>query len=308
MFFCCLTCVTLTDFSINLDNYESHFNYRCNRERWQRGLKSLLLSSSSVKIIAGARNTKDISLPSPDEGLEVQQFDFEDINTFKPAFQNCDTLFLLRPPQLADVNKYFKPLIEAAKECKVKHIVFLSVQGVENSQIIPHHKIEKLIVESKIPYTFLRPAYFMQNFTGTLREDIVNNKLIFLPSGQAKFTIIDVWDIGLAGAIVLSEPNKHINKCYELTNYEQLSFSEMAAKITSAVGTEIKYISPNLFHFFIRKRKQGVPTMFILVMIMLHYFPRFQKTPDTTEFIQILTGQTPKTFDEFLQENKHLLR
>jgi len=82
---------------------------------------------------------------------------------------------LLRPPQISDVKKYFAPLVETAKKSSIKHIVFLSVQGVDNSKIIPHHKIEKSIVDSKIIYTFLRPAYFMQNFTTTLRNDLVND-------------------------------------------------------------------------------------------------------------------------------------
>ena len=82
---------------------------------------------------------------------------------------------MLRPPQISDVKKYFAPLVETAKKSSIKHIVFLSVQGVDNSKIIPHHKIEKSIVDSKIIYTFLRPAYFMQNFTTTLRNDLVND-------------------------------------------------------------------------------------------------------------------------------------
>ncbi len=46
-----------------------------------------------------------------------------------------------------------------------------------------------------MPCTFLRPAYFMQNFTTTLPSDLVNHQRIYLPAGQAKFTI-DVEDIG----------------------------------------------------------------------------------------------------------------
>ncbi|HKL36465.1 MAG TPA: hypothetical protein VJ899_09270 [Salegentibacter sp.] len=51
---------------------------------------------------------------------------------------------MLRPPQIADVDKIFVPLMEEIKQSSVKHIVFLSVQGVEKNKIIPHHKIEKI--------------------------------------------------------------------------------------------------------------------------------------------------------------------
>lgn len=239
--------------------------------------------------------------------IKTVKFDFMKIETFLPALKDIDLLFLLRPPQISDVQKYFEPLIEAAKQSAVKHIVFLSVQGVEKSIIIPHHKIEKLIVESKILYTFLRPAYFMQNFTTTLHSDLMKNQRIYLPAGHAKFTVIDAKDIGFVAAKVLIVPQSHINKSYELTNDETLTFAEMAEKISRGIGKTIQFISPNLLQFFFTKRKENMPIMLILVMIMLHYFPRFQNTPKTTEWVKIITGNDPRSFDEFVLANKDLL-
>lgn len=103
--------------------------------------------------------------------------------SYKPVLQNCNTLFLLRPPQIANIDAYFKPLITAAKECGVIHIIFLLVQGVQHNKWVPHHKIEKLIIESGIQFIFLRPAYFMQNFTPTLQQDLFINHRIFLQAG-----------------------------------------------------------------------------------------------------------------------------
>jgi uncharacterized protein YbjT (DUF2867 family) len=225
--------------------------------------------------------------------------------TFLPAFQEIDVLFLLRPPQISDVKKYFVPLIEMAKQAAIKHIVFLSVQGVENSKIIPHHKIEKLILESKIPYTFLRTAYFMQNFTTTLHNDLVKKQCIYLPAGQAKFTVVSTEDIGIVAAKVLMEPQNHIGKRYDLTNNETLTFAEMAEKISQGIGKTILFISPNLLQFFLTKRKEKMPVMLILVMIMLHYFPRFQKT---AQRVKIITGREPKSFDAFVLSNKNKLQ
>jgi len=260
-----------------------------------------------LEIYAGVRDTEFGNEKLSNFNIKTIKFDFKNIETFFPALKEVDILFLLRPPQISDVKKYFAPLIETAKKSSVKHIVFLSVQGVENSKIIPHHKIEKFIVDSRIPYTFLRPAYFMQNFTTTLRNDLVNNHRIYLPAGQAKFTIIDAENIGSVTAKVLIEPQNHINKSYELTNNETLTFAEMAEKISNGIGKTIKFISPNLLHFFLTKRKENMPTMLILVMIMLHYFPRFQKTPKTTEWVKIITGQEPKSFDDFVLTNKNQL-
>jgi len=261
-----------------------------------------------LEIFAGVRDTEFGNEKLSNSNVKKIKFDFINIDTFVPALKGIDLLFLLRPPQISDVKKYFAPLIEIAKQCSVKHIVFLSVQGVENSKIIPHHKIEKLIVESKIPYTFLRPAYFMQNFTTTLHNDLVNNQRIYLPAGLAKFTLIDIEDICAVAAKVLTEPQNHINKSYELTNNETLTFTEMAKKISNGIGRTINFISPNLLQFFFTKRKENMPAMFILVMIMLHYFPRFQKTPKTTHCVKIITGHEPKSFDNFVLSNKKQLQ
>ncbi len=260
-----------------------------------------------LDLYAGVRNAEKDKQKFAGHNIKCIPFDFIDINTYKPALLNCDLLFLLRPPQLSDVKKYFKPLIDAAKECGIQHIVFLSVQGAQNSNIIPHHKIEKLIIESKISYTFLRPAYFMQNFTTTLRNDLLQKKRIFLPAGKAKFTIIDVRDVGEAAAIILSNHTKHINQAYDLTNHEQLCFQEMAEKISKGTGNYISYISPNLLRFFFTKRKEQTPVMMILVMIMLHYFPRFQKTPPVSNRTEKLTGKSSVTFDQFVQDYKEFL-
>ena len=270
-------------------------------------LKSLMLLKSDLLINAGVRNGVEAIQKFNNDKIKIIRFDFTDIDSYKPALTGCDTLFLLRPPQISDVNQFFKPLIDTADLCSVKHIIFLSVQGVEKSRLIPHYKIEKLIVESKIPYTFLRPAYFMQNFTTTWRNDIVNNKRIFIPAGNAKFTLVDVADIGKVAAKIITETQNHENKKYELTCNEKLTFKEIAEKISETLNTSIKYESPSLLKFFLVKRKEKMPTMLIFVIIMLHYFPRFQKEPEISDWIKRITNQEPKTFDEFIIKNKNIL-
>ncbi len=266
-------------------------------------LATLQTIDHSLDVYAGVRKVDADKVKLEQYKIKFSQFDFTDISTYANALGGCDVLFLLRPPQISDVKKYFQPILETCKKQGVKHIVFLSVQGVESSRIIPHYKIEKLIVESKIPYTFLRPAYFMQNFTTTLRDELVQKKQIFLPAGNAKFTLIDVRDIGVVAAKVLTNSILHTNKSYELTNKEKLTFAEMAAKLSSILGVKIQFKSPNLIRFFLTKRKEKMPVMLILVMIMLHYFPRFQKEPSITDWVEKITGREPITFAQFIKDN-----
>ena len=229
-------------------------------------------------------------------------FDFEDATTFAAALAGVDRVFLLRPPQLADVEKNFRPLVAAMRAAGVGHVVFLSVQGAEDNSFIPHHKIEQLLKDSGLAYTFLRPAYFMQNFTTTLRPDLVERHRIFLPAGHARFTLIDVRDIGRVAAVVLQNPAAHAGRAYPLTSAAARTFGEMAVIFSQELGHDIRYVSPNPLRFFLAKKREGLPTTFILVMLALHFLPRFQKTPPTTDCVLRLTGRPPGTLAQFVRD------
>ena len=267
-------------------------------------IKALQKINYSFKIYAGVRDLEAEKNKLIEYKADLVAFDFTNEKTYRLGLENCEILFLLRPPQISDVKKYFKPLIAVAKDVGIKHIVFLSVQGVEKSKIIPHHKIEKLIVESRIPYTFLRPAYFMQNFTGTLRSDLANKNLIYLPAGNGKFTIIDVRDIGAVAAKILVETEKHINKFYELTGSEKLTFYDMAQELSRGLQIKIDYVSPSLLSFYLSKKREKMHNSLIFVMMMLHYLPQFQKEPVINDWVEKLTGKQPILFKQFISDNK----
>ncbi len=271
----------------------------------QQVIRCLSESHEGIQIIAGER--KPSKMGDEPEVHDTVHFDFEDATTFEPALEQVDTLFLLRPPQLADVDKYFVPLILAAERKRVRHVVFLSVQGADTNKVIPHHKIEQLIMHSKLSYTFLRPAYFMQNFLTSLHHDLADRHRVFLPAGKAKFTLVDVRDIGRVAATIIQNPEAHVNRAYDLTDNELLTFSDMAAQLSEGLNKPIAYVSPNLLRFFYTKRKDGVATTMILVMIMLHFMPRFSKPPAISDCVQQITGEKPITFRQFVADHRQAL-
>ena len=245
-------------------------------------------------------------LASRKEGEHQLYFDFEDPEGSRASLAKTDTLFLLRPPQISDVQQYFQPLITHAKEEGVKHIVFLSVQGAENVSFIPHAKIEKLIRESGMAYTFIRPSYFMQNLTTTLLQDIKAHDRIFLPAGKAKFLWVDVMDIGKAIAVVLQNVAAHRYQAYTITGNALYDFEEVVQLLSNVLGRKIRYISPNLLRFYVAKKKEGVKPAFIFVMIMLHFLPRFQKVPQISSDFTDLTGDMPISLRDFMERNKEI--
>jgi uncharacterized protein YbjT (DUF2867 family) len=274
----------------------------------ERVIHFLKNNRQGFEILACYRSEKDKARLSKITDITPVFFDFEEIASIELAINQCHVLFLLRPPHLTDIKKYFEPITHLAKKSGLEQIVFLSVQGAESSTLIPHHKIERLIVESGINFTFLRPAYFMQNFTTTLKRDILEKDEIFLPAGNAKFTLIDLNDVGKVAATILTNNELHINQAYTLTNQEQLTFQQMAAVLSEELGRKISFKSPNLVNFFIQKRREKVPTAFILVMIMLHYLPRFSSTPPTTDTVEKLIESKPIDFREFVKRETSNLK
>ena len=58
-----------------------------------------------------------------------------------------------------------------------------------------HRQAEKMIEESGIPFTFLRPNDFMQNFVNFYSPTIKSDNALYLPAEDAKVSFVDVRDI-----------------------------------------------------------------------------------------------------------------
>lgn len=269
-------------------------------------IRFLVEQNTNYEIVAGIRNEKDADSLSEYKEVKFCIFDFENPETFDLALDNVDILFLLRPPHLSDIEKYFRPLISKVKEKGISKIVFLSVQGAELSKIIPHNKIETLIKEYGLEYIFLRPAYFMQNLTTRLLDGIKNRNEIVLPAGKANFNWVDTHNIGEVVALAICKFDKYKNEPLVITGKELLTFTQVAAEITRIIGREIEYKNVNPISFFFKKRKEGLAPGFIIVMIVLHFLPRFQSTPKLSDNYKQITGKEPTILSEFIEREKEL--
>lgn len=237
-----------------------------------------------------------------DASVQPVHFDYADRASQDAALADCDSLFLLRPPQLTGD---FGDLIARARQHGVGHIVFLSVQGAQRNRLIPHHRIEQRLMSGGVPYTLLRPAYFMQNFTSTLHDELVRRHRIFLPAGNARFTLVDVDDIGRVAARVLTQPGApHHGQAYTLTSEVPLNFQQMAEQLTTGLGIPVTYVSPNPWCFYRTLRRDGREPGLILVMLLLHMLPRFTGTPPVTHTVADLTGRAPTEFEQFVAAHR----
>jgi uncharacterized protein YbjT (DUF2867 family) len=268
-------------------------------------IRFLTRIDSSNRIVAGVRNIEKAKNAFKNyTDLAYTHFDFDDFDTFDSALNGIDRIFLLRPPHISDIKKYYTHLISKIKEKNITQIVFLSVQGAEKSKVIPHNKIERLINEHGLDFIFLRPSYFMQNLTTALIKDIKTKREIILQAGNAKFNWIDIENIGEAGAILLDKFNVYKNQAIEITGLENENFERVTELINNSIANPIEYKNVNPLRFFRIKKREGMVKGMIVVLILLHFLPRFQIEPKISDFFERLTGNKPTDLKTFIEREK----
>jgi len=70
-------------------------------------LSALKKLDHQLEIYAGVREKEYYNNKLLNFNIKTINFDFVNIETFLPALSDFDVLFLLRPPQISDVKKYF---------------------------------------------------------------------------------------------------------------------------------------------------------------------------------------------------------
>ncbi len=233
--------------------------------------------------------------------VDVIAFDFLKPETFPAAFADAQSLFLVRPPALSNVERDIAPAVRAAVAAGVSHVVFLSLQGVENNRVTPHYKIEQLILELSVPYTFLRAGFFMQNLSTTHQAEIRDHDQILVPAGQAQTSFIDVRDIAAVAATVLTQPG-HTHKTYTLTGAHALTYNEIASMMTAVLGRKITYINPSILRFIRYQKAQGNTWGYVLVLTALYTITRFGNAKEVTPDVAQLLGRSPISFEQFVRD------
>lgn len=235
-------------------------------------------------------------------GVEAVRFDFSDPATFADTFNGIRKVFVMRPPQISNIKRDMVPALQAAKSAGVKHMVFLSLIGIENNKVVPHYKVEQWILTSGLDYTFLRCSFFMQNLNTTHLAEIRDRDEIFIPVGNAKTSFLDVRDIGAVAALALTE-NGHAKKAYDLTGSEALDYYKVAEMFSEVLGRKITYQNPSSMQFF-RRQTQNNKLMFALVTTWLYDNTRKGMAETVTGEVKRLLGKDPILMRNYIEDYK----
>mgnify|MGYP001167417941 CR=1 FL=1 len=237
--------------------------------------------------------------------IDAVRFDFAAPETIAPALQGARRLFLMRPPQITDVQRLMFPVIDAAKAAGVEQVVFLSLINIEKNQRAPHYKVEQYLRTVGLGWTFLRASFFMQNLSTTHRAEIRDRSEISVPVGRGKTSFIDVRDIGTVAALALTQPG-HLHCAYDLTGPEALDYYAVAAQFSAVLDRTITYRDPSLPRFVWKELRGGRPLAFTLVMAWLYDQTRRGMSAEVTDTVAQLLGRPPIALRQFIEEHRAL--
>jgi uncharacterized protein YbjT (DUF2867 family) len=264
-------------------------------------LRGLLELKIPVRAAATDPNRSRAILP---EDCDVVRFDFNDPSTFSAALDGIKRVFLMRPPAMDD-PKAFKPFLKAIASIGLEQLVFLSLLGAQNNPVVPHRKLELAIEKLNIPHVFLRPSFFLQNFSTTHLLDICQRNDLFVPAGKGRTSFIDARDIAAVAVRALSVPHI-VNGGIDLTGAEALTYSEVATIFSQVLGRTISYSDPLPLKFGLEMQKRGIKPAFVNVMILIYNTNRFGLAAQVTNDVRRILGRDPLKVADFVRDFKDL--
>ena len=270
-------------------------------------VKGLIAKGEQVR--AMIHNPDKAPAASREPGVEYVTGDLEKPETVIAALQGVEKAFLLSPedPRMAELHGKFAA---AAKEAGLRHLVRLSILPANPDAPLPiakwHGEADRLVMESGVPYTILRPAYFMQNNLRAART-IASEGAIYGAMGDGKVGHIDTRDIAEVAATVLTSEG-HEGQIYPLTGPESLSMTEVAARLSTTLGKTVKYVNLPPDKAKAGMMAMGMPDWRADAWVALGGMIAMGKADMATPAVKDILGREPHNIDQFAAEYAQAFR
>ena len=170
--------------------------------------------SDTVEIRAGVRNPDKAEKLKSLPNVAVTRAEMGDA-ALKDTLRGVDALYIVTPGTELRVPITIATA-EAAKEAGVKHIMVIS--GTINDTFVGRQffKLNSAVKALGVPYTFLKLPFFIDNYL-QFKDSIKEQGAIYCQvDGSKPFISVVVSDIAKASAVILVNPEKHVNETYEI--------------------------------------------------------------------------------------------
>jgi uncharacterized protein YbjT (DUF2867 family) len=268
-------------------------------------VKQLSSDASSYDVKAGVHSIENANKVQQYDRVKAVPLDYDKIKELGSAFKDVDKLFLLTHPSPKTVE-HESNLVAEAKKSGIKHIVKQSIMGADLGADVEamrlHRQAEKLIEESGIPYTFLRPNEFMQGFINFQGATIKSNNAFYIPAEDAKVSFVDARDIAAVAVKALVGGDKHYNKSYVITGPEALSYYQAADILSNATGKKIDYVNISDAEARGGMKEAGLDDWLINTISDLSAVYRKGYASQVSSAVEEVTGRKATAFPEFAKD------
>jgi uncharacterized protein YbjT (DUF2867 family) len=243
------------------------------------------------------------------QGVETVIADLERPETLDAALAGVEGALLVSPlhPRQVEWQGHF---IEAARRAGRVHIVKISGLGTALDSPVRsgrwHAQIERQLEASGLPFTHLRPLFFMQNLL-RFAPTIAAHGTFVGALNRGKVAMIDVRDVAAVAAVALTTTG-HAGRAYTLTGPEALSYEDVARRLSAIVGKPIAYEDVPLAEWRQRLRAAGMPEWQVEVQLDFAQALSAGLAAVVTETVEMVTGRPPRRFEQFAREHAQLFR
>ena len=254
-----------------------------------------------IGLVRDEAKAKDLAA----QGVELRTGDLSLLRTVEGAFEGADVAWLLTPPgPHAPIQS--SNALWAARLGGVKHVVRMSAVGAAhdapnlNSRL--HALSDSEIAGSGLPFTVVKPHFFMQNLM-LAAQSVAEQGTIYFALGDAKLPMIDVRDIGASVAAILANPAPHAGKTYTLTGPTAIGIDQVATAIGEAIGKPVKYVPVPVAAMVETVAKMGLDDY--NQVALRDYFTSYARgwESQVTTAVKDLGGTAPRSIDEFARDH-----
>jgi uncharacterized protein YbjT (DUF2867 family) len=239
---------------------------------------------------------------------EIVTGDLADEGSLVTAMDAAEKVFLLSSPH-PDAVSWHRNAIDAARRTDVQLLVRSSILGANRDSpaefISAHAACDRYLEDSGLPYVIVRPNLFLQNIPEATIPSLDATGNFHVDAGEARISMVDTRDVAAVAAVVLTEPG-HAGAHYDVTGPEALSYADVAAKLTKALGRRITYVDASDEAVRQALLGAGLTEWFANALIGLYQDYRRSGTggyaAGVTDTFTRLTGRAPRTLDELLAE------
>ncbi|GAA2978383.1 SDR family oxidoreductase [Streptomyces drozdowiczii] len=199
-----------------------------------------LLTTVPASEVAAVVRDKEKAAGLAAKGVELRIADYDRPETLAGAFRSGDRVLLISGNAVGSRIPQHTAVIDAAKAAGVAQLAYTGILGGPDADFTladEHRATEQLILDSGLPYTFLRNGWYTENQTENLAPVLAHGAVVG-SAGEGRIAYASRDDYAAAAAAALTGEG-HLNRAYELSGDTALSYADYAAAVAKATGKEI---------------------------------------------------------------------